>query len=407
MSAKSLASVLAQALRASADDLVLRWLKRIEDRVSLEPERLFPPPDLLDHVPVLIRGIGDYLEDPADEITTDVPVLAKAMELGALRHEQRFPVRQILWEYEVLGGVIFEFLSGIPLDDRIDADPAEVMRVARRVFRAIAVIERATTLHYLQKASQAAEEREQRLRGFSRALSHELKNALSVVLGAAAMLEEEFVQTRPEKVRQFVQLIERNARQMRTTMENLIELSRLDLDTRRERNMLLRQVVEEVVRQLRDHARGHGVEIRVADDWPALQANASALELCLSNLISNAIKYHDPLEDERWVHVHAWIVPGESGDEVVIEVRDNGRGIPPHARPRLFERFYRVSDGDGIEGTGLGLSLVQETIRTIGGRVWCEPDDGAETVFRIALPARRHEDAEGERTTATTAPEPG
>ena len=55
-------------------------------------------------MPLLISGIADYLEDPSDEITVHMPVVAKAMELGSLRHAQGFPVRQILWEYEILGG---------------------------------------------------------------------------------------------------------------------------------------------------------------------------------------------------------------------------------------------------------------------------------------------------------------
>lgn len=401
MSAKSVATVLAQSLRDAADELVLRWLERIKDRVAVDPERLFPSPDLIDHVPLLLRGIADYLEDPIDEITADVPVVAKAMELGALRHAQGFPVRQILWEYEVFGGVVFEFLSGIDLDEADGARPEEAMRAARRVFRAIAVIERATTLHYLQKASQAADEREQRLRGFGRALSHELKNALSVVLGASAMLHEDFIQAQPEKARQFAQLIRRNARQMRATMENLVELSRLDGDSRRERNVLLGHVVEEVTRQLRDFAGGHDVSVETAEEWPDVHVAASVLELSLSNLISNAIKYHDPDRRDRWVRIHAWVEAESNAEpEVVVEVRDNGRGIPVTARERLFERFYRVDDRDGVEGTGLGLSLVRDALRAIGGRVWSEFPDSGETVFRIALPARRTEDAVAERAGA-------
>jgi signal transduction histidine kinase len=389
---RPVASVLAQALRDSADDLVRRWLERIKDRVAVEPERVFPPPDLIDHVPLLLHGIADYLEDPMDEITADVPVVAKAMELGALRHAQGFPVRQILWEYEVFGGVVFEFMSSIDFGEAADAPPGEVLKAARRVFRAIAVIERTTTLHYLHMSARVADEREQRLRGFGRALSHELKNALSVVLGASAMLQEDFVITQPDKAHQFSQLIRRNARHMRATMENLVELSRLDGDSRRERNVLLPHVIEEVARQLREFAQGHDVEIRTSDDLPEVHVPASVLELSLSNLVSNAIKYHDPARSDRLVALSAWVeTPGEH-PEVIVEVRDNGRGIPVPARERLFERFYRVDDRDGVEGTGLGLSLVRDAVRAIGGRVWCEFPDTGETVFRLGLPARREED---------------
>lgn len=382
---------LADHLRENAESLSHQWLGRIRERVSVEPERIFPSADLIDHIPLLITGLADYVEDPADEITADVPVIAKAMELGALRHEQGFPIRQILWEYEILGGVIFEFLSRVSVPGT--ADVAGAMRAASRVFRAISVMERTTTLHYLQRASQVVDDREQRLRGFGRALSHEMKNSLSVILGAATMLDEDFVQSDLEKLRQFTQLIRRNASHMRTTMENLVEFARIEEDARQERNVLLPHVVEEVTRQLRDFASSHGVEVRVAADHPAVHVHASAVELGLSNLLTNAIKYHDPARSDRIVRIAAWLEGNtHSGGEVIVEVRDNGRGIPEDSRAYLFDRFYRVDREDGIEGTGLGLSLVRDAVRAIGGRVWYEFRDG-ETCFRMALPARRSEDS--------------
>jgi len=81
--------------------------------------------------------------------------------------------------------------------------------------------------------------------------------------------------------------------------------------------------------------------------------------------------------------------------EVVVEVRDNGRGVPPEKRERLFERYYRAgADAESdIEGTGLGLSIVRETIEALDGRTWAEftPD---ESIFAFTLPSRRV----GERT---------
>ena len=87
---RPLATALADALRDAREMLVRRWLDRIPDRVAIPPNRIFPTEELLDHVPILIDGIADYLEDPADEITADVPVIGKAIELGALRHAQGF-----------------------------------------------------------------------------------------------------------------------------------------------------------------------------------------------------------------------------------------------------------------------------------------------------------------------------
>ncbi|MEO7501202.1 MAG: RsbRD N-terminal domain-containing protein, partial [Gemmatimonadaceae bacterium] len=106
-----LADVLADRLRDSRRELAARWLDRIAARVSLDANKIFPSNELLDHVPLLIQGVADYLQDPVNEVSADMPVVAKAMELGALRHAQGFDVYEILKEYEILGGILFAFLA--------------------------------------------------------------------------------------------------------------------------------------------------------------------------------------------------------------------------------------------------------------------------------------------------------
>ena len=106
-----LAAALAMRLRASRRELTSRWLERIVERVSIDPNKVFPTDELLDHVPLLIDGIAAYLENPSAEISVDMPVVAKAMELGALRHAQGFDAYEILKEHEILGGILFSYLA--------------------------------------------------------------------------------------------------------------------------------------------------------------------------------------------------------------------------------------------------------------------------------------------------------
>ncbi|MHB0947555.1 MAG: RsbRD N-terminal domain-containing protein, partial [Gemmatimonadaceae bacterium] len=90
---------LAAALRTSRESLVARWLERISARISLVPSDVFPTESLLNHVPLLVDGIAAYLESPDDDLDAQGPVIAKARELGALRHEQGFDAYQVLKEY--------------------------------------------------------------------------------------------------------------------------------------------------------------------------------------------------------------------------------------------------------------------------------------------------------------------
>ncbi|MDQ3698438.1 MAG: sensor histidine kinase [Gemmatimonadota bacterium] len=382
---------LAAQLRANKDELTGRWLERIAARVAIDPNRVFPTDDLLDHVPMLIEGVAAYVENPADEISADIPVVAKARELGDLRHAQGFDAYEIMKEHELLGGVIYSFL--IQTVDDIDepCTRGELLACAHRVFRAIQIIQQATTTHFLALYDRQMREREDRLRAFNRMVSHELKNRVGAILGAHALLEETWIDEGHRH--RFLGMVGDNAHGIQALLENLVVLSRTDDDIRQHRNILLPQAAAEVVRQLRAFARARDVTVRVGT-LPEIEVPAAAVELCLTNYISNAIKYSDPAKPDRWVEVSGEMRCDEDGAsrEIVVEVRDNGLGVPAEARSRLFDRFFRAHEAavPGVEGTGLGLSIVRETVDALGGRAWGDFDSERDgSCFAFSLPARR------------------
>ena len=387
-----LAAVLATSMREHKDELTKRWLDRISARVTMDPNQIFPTEAILDHVPLLIVGIADYIEQPEKTLMADVPVVAKAMELGALRFSQGFDEYELLKEYEIFGGILFAFLSRIA--DEIDepCSRGQLLACAHRLFLAITMIQQATVTHYLSLLREELSEREQRLRGFNRALTHEMKNLVGIIGGAAEILELENIA--PEQQHRMVSIIQRNTETMRATLDNLVELSRLRTDPRQQRHVQLPAAVAEVTRQLREAAKSENVEIRVAGELPGVEVNAAAVELCLSNLVANAIKYSDPEKENRWVEISSVEhVDRDNGYEMIVKVRDNGLGVPEDGRARLFERFYRAHEQvhANISGTGLGLSIVRETVTTLGGKAWAEfPEEG--TVFAFSIPARRADD---------------
>jgi signal transduction histidine kinase len=380
-------------MRENGDELTRRWLERIRQRVSIEPNRIFPTDELLDHVPLLMQGVADYLEDPTRAIAADVPVMAKAMELGALRHAQGFDVHELLKEYEILGGILFTYLTEIVGTIDEECTRAELLVCAQRVFQAVALIQQATTRQFLQLMTERLVERDERLRAFNRALTHEFRNRIGAVMGAGQLLE--LLDTDDDERKRLAGVVVRNVDGMRIVLENLLELSRADTDARQQRHVRLPRAAAEAARQLRDVARAAGVKVNLSPALPNVEVNAAAVELCLTNLISNAIKYTDPAKPGRWVEVEGEVVTDVDGrGEVVVRVRDNGLGVPEAQRASLFTRFFRAHEHSArhVEGTGLGLSIVRETIRSLGGRVWADfPDTGA--VFAFALPSRRSADA--------------
>lgn len=389
-------------MREARLDLINRWLTRISERVELEPNSVFPSEDLLDHVPVLVDGIASCIENPSLSIGAHAPVIAKAMELGALRHSQGFDEYQILKEFEILGGVMFAFLTRTVRDLNEPCENADLLVCAHRLFNAVTVIQQATITHFQELLRERVKEREERLRGFNQALSHEMKNRLGATMGAAEILGQDEMGSAEDR-RKILQLLLRNLSSMRATIDNLVELSRLDHDARQARHVSLRSAVAEAARQLRSYAEQNGVRVDVAQDFPAVEVAAAAVELCLTNLISNAVKYHDQRKGDRWVRVEATIEGADDGTpRAVVRVADNGLGVPAGERDRLFERFFRATHEQAgeIEGTGLGLSIVRQTAKALGGSAWAEFSDG-ESVFAFSIPCRRDADRGSEVSSAT------
>jgi signal transduction histidine kinase len=391
-----LAATLSDRLRTAKQELVTQWLDRISARVAISTKRVFPTHELLNHVPLLIEGIAGYLKRPERNIDSKAPVVAKAMELGALRHAQGFDAYELLKEYEMLGEIIFAFLA-----ECAEQMPEEIPRrhflvCWERISQAIELIRQATVSHFLRLSAAEINERENRLRAFNRTVAHELKNNVNAIASASEILGEAWADEAQRK--EFEVIITKNAEGLKRVLSNLESLARTQADSRHCRNVLLQEVATEAVRELQEAAKAKEVDVRIADDLPSIEVDAATVELCLMNYVSNAIKYSDSTKGERWVAIEA-VFEGpdtERGREVVIRVSDNGIGVPTDKREHLFQEFYRAH-GDTVscaDGSGLGLTIVRETVASMGGRAWAEFPEGVGSVFAFSLPSRRRDDIE-------------
>jgi signal transduction histidine kinase len=403
----TLAAKLADRLRAAKQELVTQWLDRIQARVSISAKKVFPTHELLNHVPLLIEGIAGYLRRPDRDIDGEAPVVAKAMELGALRHEQGFDAYEILKEHEMLGEIIFAFLGDCAADMPQSIPRQDFLACWQRIAQAIELIRQATMGHFLRLSDDEVKQREERLRKFNRTVAHELKNRVHAVTSASAMLNEAGLDEAQKN--QFARIVLKNAEGLKRTLDNLESLSQPDSDPRHRRNVLLPEVAVEAVRELKEAAEANGVEVRIADDLPPIEVDAATVELCLMNYVSNAIKYSDSKKPERWVAIEANVEgpDTEREREVVIRVHDNGIGVPADKREKLFEEFYRAHEETvtDAEGSGLGLSIVRETVTSMGGRCWAEFPDGTGSVFAFSIPSRRKEDEPALEEADQTPPE--
>jgi signal transduction histidine kinase len=131
---------------------------------------------------------------------------------------------------------------------------------------------------------------------------------------------------------------------------------------------------------------GFTVERQIDPDLPQVRVDETILSQCLENLINNALKYGG---EKRWMRISAVTTPARRGREVQIAVEDRGMGIEPADLPHIFDPFYRgqAATAAQIHGSGLGLSLAQEGIASMGGRISVKSTPDTGSIFTIHLPA--------------------
>lgn len=220
-------------------------------------------------------------------------------------------------------------------------------------------------------------------RDFVANVSHELRTPVSIVRANAETLLDGAMSD-PVHGTRLLEATLRNAERLSNIITDLLDLSRLESGSYqpRSRTVSVREVAQRTVEavELRASERDTVITIDVSETLSAL-ADDKALEHILLNFLENAVKYTPETG-------HVWITARDDGDRVRIEVRDDGPGIEPRHRGRVFERFYRIDPGRSRDmgGTGLGLAIVKHLADAMGGDVGVEPAEPHGSVFWIELP---------------------
>lgn len=221
---------------------------------------------------------------------------------------------------------------------------------------------------------------------FVSAVSHEFRTPLTSMRQFTEMLVEND-NIPPEDRRACYDAQERATRRLSRLVESLLDFGRMEAGARpyRREPLSASELVQAVVEEFRQEGGCHGFTIDCAtpDGAVPIDGDREALAQVLWNLLDNAVKYSG---DSRTVRVAV-----EDGDPVAIRVRDQGLGIMPAERQRIFEKFARGSSAvrAGIKGTGIGLAMVRHIAAAHGGKIAVESRPGEGSTFTIELPAGR------------------
>jgi signal transduction histidine kinase len=224
---------------------------------------------------------------------------------------------------------------------------------------------------------------------FVAAVSHELRTPLAVIRSAGENLADGIVKDQVE-IRKYGDLVRNEGRRLTDMVEQILEFAGIDSGQRgfALSTVAIPPMLEDIVESQRSllDATGIRVEYEVADRLPPVLGDLPALRRVFENLVTNAIKYG---ESGGWLGIRARPV----GREVHVTVADRGLGIAAAEQTRIFQPFYRTPDviAARIQGTGLGLSLVQRIVRAHGGSITVRSEPGRGSEFTVALPVASEE----------------
>src|SRR5215813_207615 len=217
---------------------------------------------------------------------------------------------------------------------------------------------------------------------FTADASHELRTPLTILRGEleAASGQPEVAPNLRETIGSALEETERLSR----IVESLMAISRLDAgEARMEHDILdLAELAASTTEQMRLLAEDKEIALRCeSEESVSVEGDRARLKQVIVNLVDNAIKY-TPAGGLVGVKVYA------SNGRAVLEVNDNGVGIPPEALPHIFERFYRVDKTRSRQmgGAGLGLSIIKAIVTAHGGQVRVESLEGRGSRFLVELP---------------------
>jgi two-component system phosphate regulon sensor histidine kinase PhoR len=377
---------------AFAGFLVVAVAALVAVRAGAEDERLATPVAIAERGDDLLRAVVGGLPDPVVALDRDGRVLALNDRARALAPALRLgePVLFALRIPELIEAIGRAAADGeeqrvvyferAPLDRWYETIVMPVRRDPGAIRPDLVLM----TFHDLTPLRRVEEMRAD----FVANASHELRTPLAALLGFIETLQGSAREDTKARER-FLAIMQEQARRMARLIDDLLSLSRIELNAHRRPDtpVDLVPIVRQVVDGLQTLARDRGVTINIdAAGSLAVLGDHDELVRIFENLIENALKYGAA---GRRVDIKLGTGSTTDGEtEAQVGVRDYGPGIAPEHLPRLTERFYRVdvTESRAQGGTGLGLALVKHILNRHRGRLTIESAPGAGATFTVHLP---------------------
>ncbi|WP_435104510.1 ATP-binding protein [Arhodomonas sp. AD133] len=382
--------------------------QRLLETLETEEAELFEsltaeqPAEGLDQEAVAERFIGlGELADGVRARSNDVidREVARMQRLGAMAQRWLFWMGAALLPLTLISAGIFTVLISRPIREVEGA----IRRLGDEQFDAPVQVSGPRDLEVLGERldwlRQRLVELENQKTRFLRHVSHELKTPLTSIRESSQLLSDEIVGPLNDEQREISAILHDSGRRLQDLIEDLLDFSRTQNRTPQlnVRTVSLEQIVTAVLARHKAAIRARRVKLRRDLQRGRLEGDAEKLETVVDNLISNSVKF-SPKGGTLSVRVE------ERNEAVVLEVADEGPGIPAGERAKIFDAFFqgdRQPEGY-VKGSGLGLSITREYVLAHHGDIELLTDEDSHGAhFRITLP-RRHDEVRPRESVTTT-----
>ncbi len=352
------------------------------------------PPDAAVYPPLVINARGKIREilDSAEPQVIALSEIENYSPQGAFRmqgHSEAL-VAPLVTGQETIGMVTLTLKSN-GVSPLTNLSPDNLRLLGTFTNQAAIAIKNAQLFEETEQAYQELQQLDDLKTEFINIAAHELRTPLGAIMGHASFVEKRA----PEKLQKYMNFIVISALRMRTMVDAMLTIQRLDAGTAflKLMSINIRTTLTKIVADYRPMAEleGHTLSLDAPEDLPPVEIDPEKIGLVFSNLVSNAIKFTP--EGGR-IDIEA----RDYGNFVLVTVADNGIGIPPESQTHIFERFYQVPVGQDAEGRanlgigagqggiGIGLTIVKHLLELHGGDIWVESEVNQGATFFVTLP---------------------
>lgn len=232
----------------------------------------------------------------------------------------------------------------------------------------------------LKKQNQELKQLNSALDAFVYSASHDLKAPLSSMKGLLDLMKKDD----PNNMHVYIEKMSQSLNKLSQFVSDLVDYSRNAKTDLKIQKIKINDKIRQIVNELKYAEEAENIVFDIQVSNKEIESDSFRLRTILSNLISNAIRYHDENKNKKYIIIRASVEKGQ----LFLEVIDNGIGIAPEHHEKIFKMFYRTEEKK-ISGSGLGLFMVKEAVDLLDGTISINSSPGNGTKIKVIIPINK------------------